>query len=109
MLQKTVYPLNHDYQQIFSSLHIALRRAYRASGSLQISFKGEPFFLGLAVWTDVEAGALANSVVCTGVWILTASKVFGDGKSLVTLLKTSCTWGNLSHHLTCYSYKQFQP
>ena len=38
---------------------------------------------GLIVLVDVEAGA---STICTGLLILIAGKVFGDGNSLVTLL-----------------------
>ena len=60
--------------------------------SFQISSKGEPFFLdlaeGLAVLADVEAGALASSAVCTGVWILTAGRALEGENSLVTLLIT---------------------
>ena len=45
----------------YFSFEIILIRAYKVSGSLRISSKGEPFFLGLAVdlivLADVEAGA----------------------------------------------------
>ena len=66
-------------------------RAYRASGSFQISSKGELFFLGLIEdltdLADVEAGA---SVICPGVLILTVGKAFGDENSRVTLLTIAC-------------------
>ena len=45
-------------------------KAYKASGSLRISSKGEPFSLGLVVdltvLANVEAGALANSAFALG-------------------------------------------
>ena len=79
-------------------------RAYRASRSLQISSKGEPFFLGLTrgltVLEDEEASASASSAFCTGVVILNVGEALGEEKSLVTLLMMDWVWGNLSHHLT---------
>ena len=63
------------------------------SESLQISFKGESFFLGLiedlTIVADVEAGALASSTIYT-VDLVLAGKILGEGKSLVTLLTIAC-------------------
>ena len=78
----------------YFSFEIILIRAYKASGSLRISSKGEPFFLGLAVdltvLVDIEAGASASSAFCTGVVILNVGEALGDENSLVTLLIIDC-------------------
>ena len=74
----------------YFSFEIILIRAYKASGSLRISSKGEPFFLGLVegltVLADVETSASASSTFCTGVAILNVGEALGEEKSLVTLL-----------------------
>ena len=78
----------------YFSFEIILIRAYKASGSLRISSKGEPFFLGLAVdftvLADVETSASASSAFCSGVVILNAGEALGDENSLVTLLIIDC-------------------
>ena len=59
-----------------------------------MSSKEELCFLGLAmdltILANVEAGASASSVFCTGVVILNAGEALRDGNSLVTLLIVDC-------------------
>ena len=49
---------------------------------------------------DEVAGALASSIFCIVESALAMDGKLRDEKSLVTLLTTSCVWGNLSHHLS---------